>query len=113
MKQQQIVVGTVAITRGSRVPILNDGLLVVVAKVGHRMDINRYRIQSVTGQPLPRVGNQFYKQRTAKISAARLLPADDGPHEPPGASTKAMIDRALRAGRDTLASGTMMMEMQP
>jgi hypothetical protein len=115
MKQQQkIVVGTVAITRGSRVPILNDGLLVVVVQIGHRMDINRYRIQSVTGQPLPRVGNQFYKQRTAKISAARLLPVYDAPHEPLSTGTKAMIDRALRAGgRETLASGTMMMEMQP
>ena len=40
-KQQNIVIGTVAITRGSRVPILNDGLLVVVVQIGHRMDINR------------------------------------------------------------------------
>ena len=114
MKQQQIVVGTVAITRGSRVPILNDGLLVVVVQIGHRMDINRYRIQSVTGQPLPRVGKDFFKQRTAKISAARLLPVDDAPHEPPGVGILTLIRRAHKAaGRDTLASATMMMEMQP
>lgn len=112
-QHKRIVIGTVAVTRGSRVPILNDGLLVVVVQVGHRMDINRYRIQLVTGQPLPRVGNQFYKQRTAKISAARLLPVDDAPHEPPSAGTQAMIDRALRAGgREMLASCTMATEMR-
>ena len=112
-QKQEIVIGTVAMTRGSRVPILNDGLLVVVVQVGHRMDINRHRIQLITGQPLPCVGGKFYKQRIAKISAARLLPVDDAPHEPLTVRNQAMIQRALRVGgHEMLAIGDMMMEMR-
>ena len=112
MKQKQIMVGTVAITCGSRVPILNNGLLVVVVQVGHRLDINRFRIRLVTGEPLPKVGDQFYKKRSAKISAARLILVDDAPHGPLDATVLAMIDRAWRAGgQETLASGGQAMEM--
>jgi hypothetical protein len=112
MQQQQIVVGTVAITRGSRVPILNDGLLVVVVQVGHRMDINRYLIRLITGQAFPCVGRDFYKHRTAKISAARLQAVDDEPNEPPSSGNLAKIRRAHKAdGRELLANATMMMEM--
>lgn len=108
-----IVVGTVAVTRGSRVPVLNDGLLVVVVDIGHRMDFNRYRIRLVTGQPLPCVGNHFYNRLSAKISAARLLPIDDFPHAPLTAAKQELISRSLRAGgRETLARDSMT-EMRP
>lgn len=112
-KHKCIVIGTVTVTCGSCVPTLNDGLLVVVVHIGHRMDINRYRIRSLTGEPLPYVGNQFYRLLTAKISAARLLPVDDAPHEPLTVRNQAMIQRALRVGgHEMLAIGDMMMEMR-
>ena len=76
MAHQQIGVGTVAITRGSRAPILNDGLLVVVTNVGHFMNPNRYSIQQVTGEPFPLVGNDFYKHRRARITGTRLVPIE-------------------------------------
>ncbi|MCW5587262.1 MAG: hypothetical protein KIS75_14105 [Chromatiales bacterium] len=113
MKQKKIVVGTVAITRGSRVPILNNGLLVVVVHVGHRMDINRYRIRLLTGAPFPQVDDLFYKMLTAKISAARLLPIDDTPHEQPSVATLTMIERARRAGgHEVLANSAMAEELR-
>ena len=103
-----IVVGTVAVTRGSRVPLLNDGLLVVVVEIGHRMDINRYRIRLVTGQPLPCVGNQFYSKFSAKTSAARLLPVGGVPHCVLTAGNEELISRSLKVGgNEALAIGSM------
>jgi hypothetical protein len=77
MARKEIKVGTVAITCGSNWPLLNDGLLVVVTAVGHRMDPSRYTIKRVDGQLLPLVGGEFYKAMTAKISGARLIPVDE------------------------------------
>ena len=77
MAKKEIKVGTVAITCGSRVPKLNDGLLVVVTFVGHRMDPNRYTIRRVDGQTMPLVGTDLHKVKTAKISGARLIPIDE------------------------------------
>ena len=104
-----IVVGTLAVTCGSRVPILNDGLLVVVVHIRHRMDINRYRTRSVTGEPLPYAGNQFYRMLTAKTCAARLLPVDRVPRSTRDDASDAVVAHSLSAGnREALAIGDMM-----
>lgn len=76
MAKKEIKAGTVAITCGSRVPKLNDGLLVVVTFVGHRMNPNRYTIRRVDGQPMPLVGTEYHKVKSCKISGARLIPVD-------------------------------------
>lgn len=100
MSKSPINVGTIAITRGSKVPLINDGVLVVVVAVGHRMNPNRYTIRRVDGQFLGLVSGAFYKHSTALISAARLIPTDET-----GTDNSLDTGRVPRYAQQPLSSG--------
>lgn len=74
--KQQIKVGTVAITTGSKHwGHLNDGLTVVVIGVEPASTLP-YRIRRVDGQRIPVAGSRFYALDTAITDASRLIPVD-------------------------------------
>jgi hypothetical protein len=76
-KRTTIKVGTVAFTRGSRVPVVNDNLLVVVAAIlGPDSAPNRFLIRRVDGMAFGMVSGRWYTDINARVSADRLVPVD-------------------------------------
>jgi hypothetical protein len=86
-RYRPIGIGTICITRGSKVPIVNDGLLVVVTAIrpasqGGLRAPYPLQIQRVDGQPLGLVGKEWFKHQKAWIQGWRLIPIDpDGTND--------------------------------